>query len=182
MRRHVAAVLFTTLPLVGCTPAGSPPAPSLSPSVSSPTATASPASTAGASAGSGRVVWSDGATGAAPTPGRLRLDDASRDQAIRLAVQALALYARPDATYDQWWADLQPLLSAQATMAYSTVDPGNIPVRAVTGTADLPGWDTPEVARVTVPTDVGAYLVVVSRSDADPVWRVERFVAPEVLS
>ena len=52
----------------------------------------------------------------------------------------------------------------------------------MTGAADLPGWDTPEVARVTVPTDVGVFLVVVSRSDADPVWRVERFVAPEVLS
>ena len=148
----------------------------------SPTATASPASTAGASAGSGRVVWSDGATGAAPTPGRLRLDDASRDQAIALADRALALYARPDTAYDQWWGDLAPLLSAQATIAYATVDPANIPVRAVTGDAKLEGWDTPEVARVPVPTDVGVFLVVLSRSEADPVWRVERCLAPEVLS
>lgn len=142
-----------------------------------------PASAAGASpSASAPVVWSDGSTRAAPKPGRLGLDDTSRQQAIGLAEQALALYARPDVTYDQWWADLSPLLSAQATLAYATVDPGTISVRAVTGDANLPSWDTPEVARVPVPTDVGVFLVVLSRSETDPVWRVERFMAPEVLS
>lgn len=75
-----------------------------------------------------------------------------------------------------------PVLSARGTAAYVTVDPARIPVRQVSGPAGLPGWTTPEVARVSVPTDVGSYLVVVSRSDADPVWRVERFIAPGVLS
>lgn len=167
-----AALLAVSL-LVGChagaTPDGTiPPVPAQSRSASPPRSTP--------------AVWSDGTTGAAPTPGHLGLDDASRDQAIALADRALALYARPDTAYDQWWGDLAPLLSAQATIAYATVDPANIPVRTMTGDAKLEGWDTPEVARVPVPTDVGVFLVVLSRSEADPVWRVERFMAPEVLS
>lgn len=128
------------------------------------------------------VVWSDGSSAAASSPGRLGLDEASRSAALELAETAMGLFARPDVPYEVWWADLEPVLSARGTAAYVTVDPARIPVRQVSGPAGLPGWTTPEVARVSVPTDVGSYLVVVSRSDADPVWRVERFIAPEVLA
>lgn len=126
---------------------------------------------------------SNGATTTAPPdPGGLGLDEASRSEALELAETAMGLYARPDVAYEVWWADLQPMLSAGACAAYVTVDPARIPVRQVTGPAELPEWTTPEVARVSVPTDVGSYLVVLARSDVDPVWRVERFVPPEVLS
>ena len=126
------------------------------------------------------VVWSDGSSAAASSPGRLGLDEASRSAALELAETAMGLFARPDVPYEVWWADLEPVLSARGAAAYVTVDPARIPVRQVSGPADLPGWTTPEVARVSVPTDVGSYLVVVSRSDADLVWRVERFIPPEV--
>ncbi len=125
---------------------------------------------------------SDGATTALPDPSHLGLDEASRSAALELAETAMGLFARPDVPNEVWWADLEPVLSARGAAAYVTVDPARIPVRQVSGPADLPGWTTPEVARVSVPTDVGSYLIIVSRSDADPVWRVERFIAPEVLS
>ena len=144
-----------------------------------------PASSTSRSAGasmSAPVVWSDGTTSEPLTAGRLGLDEQSREAALARAEEAMVLYARPDVPFDVWWADLLPLLSAQGASAYVTVDPVNIPVREVTGPAALPGWNTPEVARVSVPTDVGAYLVILSRTDLDSVWRVERFVAPEVLS
>lgn len=148
-------------------------------------ASESPEPSASRSAGtsmSAPVVWSDGTTAEPPRPGRLGLDESSRDAAVELAEEAMVLYARPDVPFEVWWADLVPLLSAQAASAYVTVDPETIPVSEVTDPPLLPEWTTPEVARVSVPTDVGAYLVIVSRTDLDPVWRVERFVAPEVLS
>lgn len=110
------------------------------------------------------------------------MDEASRREALWLAGHGMGVFARPGLPAGLWWADLQPLLSAQASLAYATVDPASIEVQQVTGAAYLAEWVTPEVARVSVPTDVGVYLVVVSRSDTDPVWRIERFIAPEVTS
>ena len=112
-------------------------------------------------------------------PSMLVADEASADAAKATAVAAMAAYARPDLPFDRWWAGLEPLLSGRAIPAYQTVDPVNVPVTRVTGEASLPDWDTPRIARVGVPTDAGVYLVVCSRNEADPVWRVERFVPPE---
>ena len=175
----VAALTAAVVVLAGCH--------TDSPTTRSPTLTAPSVSAAGATdnlatPASAPVVWSDGSTAAAPNSGRLGLEQTSRGEALDLAEQAMTLYARPWLSFDVWWDGLAPLLSAQGALAYSTVDPTSIPVSAVTGSASLPGWDTPEVARVSVPTDVGAYLVIVSRNETDPVWRVERFIAPEVLS
>lgn len=164
-----ASVFVALAALPGC---AGPTEPQASSPVSSPSASTGATPTPG--------VGSDDSL--TPTPGRLGLDEASRSAALELAETAMGLFARPDVAYEAWWADLQPLLSAPGAAAYATVDPAGIPARHVTGAASLPGWTTPEVARVSVPTDVGSYLVVLSRSDTDPVWRVERFIPPEVLS
>ena len=113
------------------------------------------------------------------SPGELTADDASAEAARAAATAGMAAFARPDLPYDQWWAGLEPLLSSQAAQAYRPVDPAQIPATEVTGEANLPAWDTPRVARVGVPTDAGVYLVIVSRSEADPSWRVERLSPPE---
>jgi len=175
MRLSVAVLAVAAL--VGCSQTSAPVA-----SGSAPVSSASPAGSSAGFSTSAPVVWADGTTGEPPTAGRLGLDESSRSAALELAGEAMVRYARPDMHFEVWWADLMPLLSAQGAAAYATVDPANIPVRAVTGPSTLPEWTTPEVARVSVPTDVGAYLVIVSRTDLDPVWRVERFAAPEVLS
>lgn len=111
----------------------------------------------------------------------LRADETSRSEAIATAEAAMAAFARSDLPVAEWWAGLAPFLSANAAVAYQTVDPSTVPASEVTGPGELPNWDTPGVARVGVPTDVGVYLVVVSRNELDPVWRVERLVPPEVL-
>ena len=54
-------------------------------------------------------------------------------------------------------------------------------MHTVTGPATLAPSSLPAVARVSVPTDVGAYLVVLSRTPDSPIWQVERFIAPEAL-
>jgi len=91
------------------------------------------------------------------------------------------VFARPDVSYEQWWADLSPLLSSQAQMDYQYVDPLNVPARAVTGDPILVDDDSASVAGVQVPTDVGLYVVTLSRADADAPWVVERITPPAGL-
>ena len=190
MRLSTLVSLLAVAVLTSCSPTHAPatspgtPLPA-APSPSSPSTTTSSSQESApvaSSPASPPVVWSNGAT-STPRPGsRLGLDETSRREALWRAGHGMGVFARPGLTAGLWWADLQPLLSAQASLAYATVDPASIEVQQVTGAAYLAEWVTPEVARVSVPTDVGVYLVVVSRSDADPVWRIERFIAPEVTS
>lgn len=155
--------LATWVTVGGCTPASPdmPAIPTQSPSASSVAAVP------------------DGAASQTPEWPTLVADDASAADAQHSAVQAMSVFARPDLPHEQWWAELEPLLSPAAVMAYRTVDPSSVPATRVTGEAALPQWDTPRIARVSVPTDAGVYLVVVSRHEADPTWRVERITPPE---
>lgn len=93
----------------------------------------------------------------------------------------MSAYARPQAGPARWWRGLSSLLSPAARIAYTGTDPATIPVRSVTGPATMAPSSLPALARVSVPTDVGAYLVVLSRTPQAPGWLVERFVAPEVM-
>jgi hypothetical protein len=58
-------------------------------------------------------------------------------------------------------------------------DPDNVPGTAVTGTATAGPGPSPYLAAVTVPTDAGRYVVLLSRTDGSAGWLVERFVLPE---
>lgn len=145
----------------------------------SPAGTSAEATTVSQRSSASQVSSSGPTTSTASSPSGLLADEVSEETAKAAAVAGMAAYARPDLPYDQWWAGLEPLLSGQAIPAYQTVDPVNIPVTRVTGEANLPSWDTPRIARVSVPTDAGVYLVIVSRNEADPVWRIERITPPE---
>jgi hypothetical protein len=91
-------------------------------------------------------------------------------------------FARPDVASDAWWEELEPLLSPAAAAAYAGTDPANVPARAVTGPARLVGEDSAYLAPVAVPTDVGAYQVLLSRAGHGSPWRVERFTPPETVN
>ena len=103
-----------------------------------------------------------------------------RASARQAAVAVMRAYARPGASPARWWARLVPHLSPEALIAYEGTDPSGIPARAVTGRASVTTSSLPALARVSVPTDVGAYLVVLSRIPGTG-WRVERLIPPEVL-
>jgi len=105
-------------------------------------------------------------------------DDIDRAAAVAAAVEAVTLFARPDVPYEQWWAELAPLMSAQAQLDYQYVDPVNVPVRAVTGDGVLVDETSASIAGVEVPTDVGTYTVTLSRADDGAPWLVERFTPP----
>ncbi|WP_188484789.1 hypothetical protein [Cellulomonas carbonis] len=112
-------------------------------------------------------------------PGDPSWDEVDRAAAISVAVQAVTLFARPDQPYEQWWSDLAPLMSVQAQMDYQYVDPTNVPVRAVTGEGVLIDDASASVAGVQVPTDVGPYTVLLSRTGEASPWLVERISPPE---
>ena len=121
----------------------------------------------------------DGSTGS-PKPGSsLVLDDAARASAIERGTKVMTLFARRDVPATQWQADLAPYLTPQAATAYQYVDPKNVPPTKITGNVTLTPASTPLVARVSVPTDAGVYLVIMSRSDDSPVWLADRIMPPE---
>lgn len=114
-----------------------------------------------------------------PPTAALVNDKRSRAAAKDLAVKAMKRFARPDMPAEDWWGELEPLLSAQARSDYLGVDPSLVPVRAITGKASLVDLDTNMLVIAHIPTDQGLYAVTVSRSPEDPAWRVESIVPPE---
>ena len=115
-----------------------------------------------------------------PSPNTtLSTDAASRAAASDAAAEAMTLFARQDVDAQTWWSELVPLMSARAAQDYRYVDPANVPATRVTGAVKLLPQETPTVARVRVPTDAGVYLLVLSRTAAEPRWVVERFTPPE---
>ncbi len=121
----------------------------------------------------------DGSTGT-PVPGStLTLDQASRDSAIERGQTVMSLFARRDVEATQWQADLAPYLTPPAAQAYQYVDPANVPPTKITGPVTLTPASTPLVARVSVPTDAGVYLVIMARTDESPTWLADRIMPPE---
>lgn len=108
-------------------------------------------------------------------------DQASTAAVLNAAMVAMQAFARPDVPYEQWWAEVGPLLSPQAQIDYQYVDPVNVPAHAVTGDPVLVDDASASVAGVQVPTDVGPYVVTLSRADVDASWVVERITPPAGL-
>lgn len=109
-------------------------------------------------------------------------DDTSRSAALSVAETAMQAFARPTLEHDRWWAELAPLLSADARHAYQGTDPAEVPARAVTGRPVLTDEASPYLAPVRVPTDAGRYLVLLSRTGRGEPWLVERITPPTAPS
>lgn len=109
-----------------------------------------------------------------------RWDAASRGSAARAGSAVVARFARPvRGDGRQWWAALEPLLTPRARVDFASVDPRNVPLTAVTGRAHLVDESSAYVAKVMVPTDAGAYLVVLSRTGAGAAWLADDLVPPD---
>ena len=106
-------------------------------------------------------------------------DESSRREVVAAAENALRAFAQPDAGYDEWWAELEPLLTSQAAEDYAYVDPANVPVKEVAGSGALVDESSAYVGRVEVPTDAGRYTLLLNRRDAGAPWLVSRITPPE---
>lgn len=98
----------------------------------------------------------------------------SQADAMTAAERVMAAFARPALTEAQWWNELLPLLSQTGAHAHEGTLPENIPASAITGPATLVDGATDVIALVEVPTDVGTYIVTLTRTDAAQVWLAER--------
>ena len=114
-------------------------------------------------------------TGTFPSPLPHPTDDAaSADSALAIGTAAVTAFARPDVEPARWWADLSPLLSPAAALAYEGTDPVEVPAHRVTGPA-WPGVSPSSfLATVFVPTDAGDYAVLMVREGSGAPWLVER--------
>lgn len=105
-------------------------------------------------------------------------DAAARSAAVTSAQVVVAAFARHDLDPTSWWAGLSPLLSAQAQLDYSGVDPASVPAHEVTGVGQIVEATSAAVARVTVPTDAGTYTVILSRTGEARPWLAEQIKPP----
>ena len=175
----VAAAVLSTV-LAGCAApgriteeSGSSPG-----AVTTPLSTTIPAALPPAPSGVPALL-DDGSTGT-PLPGStLRLDGAARAAAVADAAQVMRLFVRRSVPADRWWRDLVPYLSPQTAQDFRHTDPARVPASRVTGPGVVLTDSVPLVARVSVPTDAGVYLLVLSRTDESPTWDAERITPPE---
>ncbi|MCD2444330.1 hypothetical protein LQ757_18775 [Agromyces sp. SYSU K20354] len=108
--------------------------------------------------------------------------DADRASVRDAAETVMAAFARPDMAQEAWWSELAPMLSQQATQDYAYVQPAAVPARKVTGSAELVDDTSAYVATVAVPTDVGTYTVILSRTTGSEPWKAERITPPEGIN
>ena len=174
--KTLAATLLAAGALTGCSGATGTASNSITYSGSMP-ASRTPSSSAAPSAMPTAAVDYD--TGARITPDVAPTWDASaRSAAVTSAQAVVAAFARHDLDPTSWWAGLSPLLSAQAQLDYSGVDPASVPAHEVTGVGQIVEATSAAVARVTVPTDAGTYTVILSRTGEARPWLAEQIRPP----
>ena len=106
-------------------------------------------------------------------------DQAGKDEAVKVAQDAMADFARPGVDEKQWAYDLARWLTPQATADYSSVDPANIPASSVTGPATLTVDEANGYgAAAAVPTNAGTYTLQLLRMGKDAPWKVNRLTPP----
>ena len=102
-------------------------------------------------------------------------DEEAAAERAEAFMTAFATTAQPSA---DWWADVQGHLTTAAAEEYAYVDPAAVPVTEV-GRARLVRSDaSPSLVRTSVRTDVGTYLVTLTRLGADEPWLVARADPP----
>ncbi len=174
MLKHSAAVLLSVVLLYGCTDTPTPTPPS-TPSAPAP----SPSSSSIEVATEGAInEETDETISAEPIP---TWDEAAESAARDTAITAMTAFARPELSYDDWWAQLQPLLTQEAAETYVYTDPINIPVTKVTGDATVVESSSAYLALVDVDTNVGTYQVLMVRTDDTTPWLAGEFAPPPNL-
>ena len=117
--------------------------------------------------------------GTVPATIGITWDQASKDDALDVAENAMTDFARPTLNEKQWANDLARWLTPQATADYSSVDPSNVPASRVTGAATLSVDEANGYgATASVPTNAGTYTLQLLRTGKDAPWKVNRLTPP----
>lgn len=167
----ILAVAVTIAGLTGCT--------------SNNDATPSPSGTAASSAAP-TTAASDGPT-STPTDGlsdgtdiptAKPADATSTAAAVTVAEKLMTAFARPNVDATTWINGLYPYLTQQAGSAYAGTDPAKVPVNKVTGAGSVVEGATQYALLVKVPTNMGDYVVSLTRKAPTDPWLAERVTPP----
>lgn len=80
--------------------------------------------------------------------------------------------------YEQWWAELKPLLSPEGRQSYEYTDPANIPELKISGPGVASSAGSPYLATVTFATNEGEFGVDLSRTAIAGKWTAENIIFP----
>ena len=111
---------------------------------------------------------------------------ADLDEGVKVAEQAMKAFADHHRTYEQWWADLSPLLTDDALLAYADTDPARVRPSQVTGAGVVAGAPNFNQMSVLMPTDIGQYTIDLLRQGVEDEggtssWFVDRITPPADL-
>jgi ABC-type transport system substrate-binding protein len=113
------------------------------------------------------------ADSSSPSPKPMLTPTAPAGTPLGAGERVWAAFSERGLTYDAWWAQLKPLLSASAQAVYVYDDPSKIPSMKLTGKIQLAPKAPQEAgytARVVVPTSKGVFDLDLERHTLKSRW------------
>lgn len=105
-------------------------------------------------------------------------DEKSIAAAVSVAEKLMAAFARPDVDETTWINGLYHYLTQAAGTAYAGTDPAKVPVSEVTGAGAVVEGHTAYALLVTVPTNIGPYVISLTRAAPTDPWLADRVTPP----
>jgi hypothetical protein len=168
--RAAAAILaaaLTVTALAGCSPQADP--------APTPTATASSSTSATPPT---ETPSPDGLDDGIDTPVAPTADETTTAAAVTVAEKLMTAFAQPNIDATSWINGLYPYLTQGAGVAYAGTDPAKVPVSQVTGAGTVVEGSTDYALLVKVPTNIGEYVVSLTRKSPTDPWLADRVTPP----
>jgi hypothetical protein len=105
-------------------------------------------------------------------------DTSSTAAAVTVAEKLMTAFARPNVDATTWINGLYPYLTQAGGAAYAGTDPAKVPVSQVTGPGTVVDGATEYALLVRVPTNIGDYIVSLTRKSPTDPWLVDRVTPP----
>lgn len=105
-------------------------------------------------------------------------DETSIAAAVTVAEKLMTAFARPGVDETTWINGLYPYLTQEAGAAYAGTNPAKVPVTEVTGVGSVVDGATEYALLVSVPTNIGPYVVSLTRQAPTDAWLADRLTPP----
>ena len=105
-------------------------------------------------------------------------DKKSIAAAVTVAEKLMTAFARPDVDETTWINGLYPYLTQAAGTAYAGTNPAKVPASEVTGPGTVVEGHTAVALLVKVPTNIGPYVISLTRQAATDPWLADRITPP----
>jgi hypothetical protein len=162
----ILAAAITVAGLTACTSQGA-----ALPSTASSTAPTPPQNTP-------RPAATDGLSDGIIIPTAEPADTTSTVAAVIVAEKLMNAFARPNVDATTWINGLYPYLTQVGGAAYAGTDPAKVPVNKITGPGAVVEGATQYALLVKVPTNIGDYVISLTRKTPDNPWLADRVTPP----